>query len=1015
MTAAHVRHLRVFVSSPGDVTDERALARQVIEDLPYDPWFRGWVTSEVVAWDKPGFSTPMLAGMTPQEAINLGLPRPRECDLVVVILWSRMGTPLPDAYRKPNGERYMSGTEWEFEDALASDRDPELLVYRRTDPPSQSLADPDLPENRVQYERVEQFFATFQDPDGSLRRGYNAYRTPSEFQRTFEHHLRSLLRRWFPPGESGPAARPGEPVWQGSPYPGLRPLAIEDARIFFGRARETDALLQLLRAPERRFVVVWGPSGSGKSSLVGAGLLPRLAQNAIPGSKDWVAVRFTPLEVSDDPVLALAVSVHAALRGCGSVRVLASRLREPEGDLGDVLATLLADRPDWAELVLFVDQLEELLTLAAGDGIAAFVDLLVRLQRTKRVRIVATLREDFLSRGADWPVLMEEIQQGSFPLAPPGTAQLMEMITGPAARAGLELESGLLEKILDDAGDEPGALPLMAYALAQLHRSAGSERTLTRVAYEATGGIHGAIGNQADATFQRLDPEAQAALPRLFRELLQVRPDGVATRRRVALAPLSERDAALRLVEAFSSARLLVQRQADLGGEATVEVAHEAIFESWPRLREWLEANREFLKWHHRLQAAVTEWERVSRDAGALLGGTPLAEAERWMASDLAEPTPAEVDFVRASREEEQRLQGLAEEAQRRLEQEALRLVAEAYRLLYSAPESALILAAEAVELHRTPEAEAARTAALDVLRARRGVQEQDAREWGSGPAYIAPTFFEGRISAQLSRNGAHAVLATERESNSAYVLDYRSLKLAKLVPPERRNGPERRLEYVGFGASGRKIYLTRQFNIEIYSVSGEFERDFYLTSTKYPINLVDAADDDRLLIAGDTTGSVFAVDPVAEKPLGTITWWTGEPLVQLAFSPSGSWAAMLHQGGRTVLWPVRRGLDERWSASSVERIQLQRSGVFSVQFSPSREADVFLAASREGVVSTWRLAREGLAPLHDLVHGTVVEHASFSVDGARILTVADDGIGRVWDTASGQLITTLRDAAEVD
>ncbi|RPI46134.1 MAG: hypothetical protein EHM59_08275 [Betaproteobacteria bacterium] len=1016
MTVPRSRHLRVFVSSPGDVADERAMARQIVEDLPYDPFLRGRLTSEVVAWDKPGFNAPMFAGMAPQEAINLGLPRPGECDLVVVILWSRMGTPLPDTCLKPSGERYLSGTEWEFEDALASARKPDLLVYRRSEPLALSLSDPDIDSKREQHERVEGFFARFENADGSLASGYNVYRTPSEFQKSFEHHLRSLLSRWFPLREPLDAGVPIEPAWQGSPYPGLRPLGIDDARIFFGRARETDALLKMLRQPERRFLAVWGPSGSGKSSLVGAGLLPRLAQNAIAGSKDWLVVRFTPAEVSDDPFAALAVSLHASTRQGASARALSERLSDREADPVALVTALLAARPDWAELVLFADQLEELFTLVAQDRIGPFVALLDRLAGVGRLRIVATLREDFLSRCAQWPSLMELVQQGSFPLAPPGPAQLHEMITRPATRAGLELEGGLPEKILEDAGNAPGALPLMAYALEQLYRSAGSDSKLTLAAYAETGGIRGAIGRQADATFERLDPEAQAALPRLFRDLVEIRADGVATRRRVGLERLAGRDAASRLVDALVAARLLVKGKGEIPGSASVEVAHEAIFQGWSRLRAWLESNAEFLQWRHRFQEALAEWERVDRNPGALLGGLPLAEAERWIVSDLAEPTPREIDFVRASREEEQRLETLAKEAQRRREQEALRLVADAYRTLYSAPENALLLAAEALQIDPTPQAEAAQAAAFEVISRRREVQEQDAREWGSGAAYIAPTFFEGRISAQLSRDGRYAVLATDREGNDAYVLDYRSLKLTKLEPPQRRDPIKRRLEYLGIGTSGRKIYLARQFNIEIYSIAGEFEREFYLTSTKYPINLVDAVDDDRVVVAADTTGSVFTVDPATEKPLGTITWWKGSPVMQLEVSPSGRWAVMLHKDGVTVVWPIGEDADpKRWSSSSEKNIRLPGPGVISVAFSPSAAADVLLAASRDGFVSTWRLDGNRLALLHELAHGMPVEHASFSADGSRILTIADDRVGRIWDAASGTLIGTIGDPVKVD
>jgi len=165
------RHMRIFLSSPGDVADERALALQVIEQMPYDPLLRGKVTFEVVAWDKPGAGTPMLATMTPQEAINQGLPRPSECDIVVVIFWARMGTPLPEEYKKPDGSRYWSGTEWEYRDAFdaakAAGR-PLLVVYRRTEKVLLDDEAPDYEQCLEQKRRVKTFFDNFLNPDGSI-------------------------------------------------------------------------------------------------------------------------------------------------------------------------------------------------------------------------------------------------------------------------------------------------------------------------------------------------------------------------------------------------------------------------------------------------------------------------------------------------------------------------------------------------------------------------------------------------------------------------------------------------------------------------------------------------------------------------------------------------------------------------------------------------------------------------------------------------------------------------------
>ncbi len=154
--------LRIFLSSPGDVADERAQARRLVERLGHDPSFRHRTRLEAVAWDDPDAPTPMLAQLTPQQAVDHHLPKPSACDIVLVILWARMGTPLPPEYRKPDGEPYLSGTEWEYEDALKGNPQPDILVYRRTEPPRIVRDDPDDPklhEDMEQWRRAKRFFA----------------------------------------------------------------------------------------------------------------------------------------------------------------------------------------------------------------------------------------------------------------------------------------------------------------------------------------------------------------------------------------------------------------------------------------------------------------------------------------------------------------------------------------------------------------------------------------------------------------------------------------------------------------------------------------------------------------------------------------------------------------------------------------------------------------------------------------------------------------------------------------
>jgi hypothetical protein len=189
--------LRIFLASPGDVAEERTLVREVIEKLPKDPLLRGRIATDLVAWDGPG-GAPMEATMTPQEAIRQGLPRPSKCDIVLLIMWSRIGTLLPtDWETKPDGSPYRSGTEWEYLDALQAAREtgcPKILVYRRLPVPNVPFSDPGFDEKYKQWAAVQAFFAEFHNPDGSFKGGYNEYATPSQLGELLEDHIRALVK-----------------------------------------------------------------------------------------------------------------------------------------------------------------------------------------------------------------------------------------------------------------------------------------------------------------------------------------------------------------------------------------------------------------------------------------------------------------------------------------------------------------------------------------------------------------------------------------------------------------------------------------------------------------------------------------------------------------------------------------------------------------------------------------------------------------------------------------------------
>jgi hypothetical protein len=258
--------------------------------------------------------------------------------------------------------------------------------------------------------------------------------------------------------------------------------------------------------------------------------------------------------------------------------------------------------------------------------------MLTKTARTQRVWIVVAMRADFFQRCLDYPKLADLLRTGcSYPLASPGPGALYEMITGPAAKAGLEFEEGLVQRILDDTGTGPGALALMAFALDELYRAKEEDGRLTDLAYERFGGVKQAISQRAENTFSNLDGAVQATLGDVFRELVQVDARGVATRRR---ARLSEIDAASHtLLNAFVDARLLVRRPGE-DDLPVVEVAHEALLTHWPRLQGWVEVRRDDLRLRRQVQLAAAEWEH-NGCADAYLGPDERLKPVRQMIQRL--------------------------------------------------------------------------------------------------------------------------------------------------------------------------------------------------------------------------------------------------------------------------------------------------------------------------------------------------------------------------------------------
>jgi hypothetical protein len=432
------------------------------------------------------------------------------------------------------------------------------------------------------------------------------------------------------------------------PYRGLYPFREEDAAFFSGREAFTEKLAEAVERTS--LVAVVGASGSGKSSVVRAGLIPRLRQTK--AGRVWEIATLVP---TDRPLHSLAAALVPILEPemtrvdrLAEINKLAGHFAEGIIALRDVAADALRAQPGTDRLLLFVDQWEELYTLTADDGARRrFLAEILDASAKGTVTVVFTLRGDFFGQALSDRSFADRLQDAQVNLGPMTSEELERSITEPAEKAGLKFEHRLVYRILHDVGQEPGNLPLLEFVLASLWEQR-QDATLLHQAYEQMGGVQGAIAARADTEFEKLDAAQKDAARRYLIQM--VRP-GEATEdtRQRALLPTGN-EVALTVIRRLADARLVVTARNSATGEETVEVTHEALIRNWALLRGWVDQDREFLRSRARIEASAALWEGEKRDASRLLpAGRPLAEGEEILASRRTDLRASAVAFIEAS------------------------------------------------------------------------------------------------------------------------------------------------------------------------------------------------------------------------------------------------------------------------------------------------------------------------------------------------------------------------------
>ncbi|HTI22049.1 MAG TPA: hypothetical protein VL652_13725, partial [Kutzneria sp.] len=738
-----------------------------------------------------------------------------------------------------------------------------------------------------------------------------------------------------------------------SPYPGLLAFSVGNAQYFFGREQLTATLVDRLGDPRRDGpVAVVGASGSGKSSLLRAGLVPTIEGMDLATPRRWSWLLFTP---GNKPVEALASSLAQ-----GTGRPPSELLALIQDDPGELAAVL-----DGSErLVIVIDQFEELFTLCDDEAQRRiFVAALTALNAA----VVYGVRADFYGHCARFPELLASLERAVV-VGPMTASALRETIERPAALAGLELEPGLADLLLRDLGaeeDTGGVLPLLAHALLATWQVREGNR-LTLQGYAEVGGIHRAIATTADATYARFDPAGRDLVRRLLLRMVHVGEGVEVTRARVDRASLidgaADPETAAAVLDALARARLVTV------DEHTAEISHEALLRSWPRLRQWVADNRESLRLHQQLAQDARSWQRDGRDDSGLYRGAKLAIALNW-APDDGSLAPIERELLDASRSRETAEQRSAVRRTRRLRQ----LVAALTVLLLVAVASTVFAFVErTTALHDRADAMSRQVA----LRAN-SLQTADpalAAQLSLVAYRISPTA-EARGSL-LTTSGVPATTRLLGHSDGVTALSYGGNLLASASKDKS----------VRLWDAGSRTSLAT----------------VAVPSAAYGVAL---SRDGKLLAAGIADGSIILWDvsnPRSPARLAVAKGHT-DSVFALAFSPDGTRLASASGDKSVRLWQV----DGR-RISSLFTLAGHEKTVTSIAYSP--DGKLIASGSYDNTVRLWNSATG--APAGVLSgHTNAVTGVAFSPDSRRLASASYDESVRVWDPVTGTAVSTVTGA----
>lgn len=1048
MRRAAVRTVRIFISSPGDVSEERERARQVIESLRRR--YAGKLELKPVLWE----DLPLQATASFQEGIDLILSNEQGIDIAVFILWSRLGSPLGVQIRKPDGDEYRSGTEREFELMLRAceqngGKKPTFLVYTRQDEVSfeeqlrgkSTEAKQDL---LGQKKLVEKFIAEefLDDGSGHNVRAYHSFDRPVTFSQRLRTHLQGVL-------DEITGAQAFEAVWdvekKGAPFMGLDPFGIKEADVFCGRESETLETRRALGEQARKgcsFLLLCGASGSGKSSLARAGLIPAITENEIDETvAAWRSVVVTPSELGTDPIDGL-VKIFASPQVLPELRTgsmtpndLAVALKRDaqltiELKFKDAIATASRTQRGGVRLILLIDQLEEVFSSPTftREIRTQFLMTLEALARSGFIWVVATVRSDFLSEIQEEVSLVRLIEgHGLFPVLAPDTDALRRIIEEPARLAGLRFEerSGqyLGDRILADAAAHADLLPLLEYVLRELFDQRTDDGTLSWKVYDTLGGVEGALALRAEEVFKSLSGDEQAALDQVLKSLVTVGEiqggvhDGAErfVRQRASLSGFAPDTPARRLVNIMVEARLFTA-SADEAGNATVAVTHEALLRVWPRAIAWTEKNNDFIRTRARVVSRM-------REKSSLMEGDPLLEMARsQLARDRQGFKPEEVEFIESC--------AAAVEERKRRRAIIRRNVMVSLVLLTLAALVGGVLAGvkakEAISANEKNRKMLHEASMADLAIA--GQRLDKDKKWHEGVAHLVRSLTldpENRLAVRRLYETLYYNAFNERNwpvlnlkgincaifspdgskfafSGSAGLIKIYDLKSGKFIGPDFRHGTS--VPRMAFSPDEKRILTTGSDNtIRIWDISSGQQVGGPIQCDREIRSVMFSPDGSKIVATkesqpGKDQRTIQFWDASSGKSIGK-TLYSRQYVDELNFSPDGSKVVLVDDEDNAQIW----------DAVSGEPFGQPMRHAFSTAtavFSPDGSKVLTTGGEKDGEYrSSARLwnAASGKPIGSVMQHDKQINSAIFSPDGSQILTASYDKTARLWNASDGK------------